>query len=587
MKGSSAEIIVKYLEQEGVEFLFGVPGGHLLPLYDALYKNGNIKPILAKHEAGAAFMAYGYAVTSRKIGVCCGTVGPGATNLVTGIASAYTDSVPVLALTAQVGTTAIGKGALQEGVGVSRTVNHVALFDKITKLSTMELRGENIPGAIRRALRVAQSGRPGPVHMDLPADVQGERIDVDILPVATYRPLMHGTVELSQIKAAGNYLSAASKPAILVGYGAACSSGGSKQIVELAERLGAPVATSLRAKGFFPEDHPLALGCVGLYGTRAANSRLRSGVDVLLSIGASFHEFTSHCWDNAFIPSTALIQVDIDPTEIGKNYPVTLALIGDASIVIEALMDEIAEKHTSGDDIIAFKDQNDYFSEDVMLSDAVPVKPQRLMKELRNALPRDASVFVDIGNTLSWAERYFQAYSEGRFIALSGLAAMGSATAACIGGKLGRPNSPTVCLCGDGSFQMTGMEVATAAAHGIPVIWVILKDNRLGMIHDIQSVSFQNRYISATLPDTDFVLLARSLGGKGYRIEKPSEIGSTLKQALQQQGPVVIEVIIDSNEIPPMKPRMMALRRSVGLPDPMKSFSWDGIKALWQMVKER
>ena len=587
MKGSSAEILVKYLEQEGVEYIFGIPGGHLLPLYDALYKNDKIKPILAKHEAGAAFMAYGYAVTSGKIGVCCGTVGPGATNLVTGVASAYMDSVPVLVLTAQVGTTAIGKGALQEGAGVGRTVDQVALFEKITKLSTMEIRGKNMPDTIRRALRVALSGRPGPVHIDLPADVQGENIEADILPLSSYRPVVVNSVNTAQIKMATDFLLKASKPAILVGYGATSAPEANNSLVNLAEQLGTPVATTLRAKGIFPEDHPLALGCVGLYGTRAANSYLRSGVDVLLSLGTSFHEFTSHCWDPAFIPSRALIQVDIDPTEIGKNYPVTLALVGDVNTTLKALVVEIGSAQRKGEDIKAFKDGNEYFSEDAMFSDSLPVKPQRLMKELRDVLPRDVVLFADIGNTLTWVERYFQAYPEGRFVTLSGLAAMGSASAACIGGKLGRPQSHVICMCGDGDFHMTGMEVATAASHGIPVIWVILKNSRLGMVYDIQSVSYQSRYISATFSDTDFVLLARALGGQGYHVEKPSEIGTVMKEALQKQGPVVIEVSIDNTEIPPMKPRMLALRRSLGLPGPMESFSWNAIKALWRMIKER
>lgn len=587
MKGSSAEVLVKYLEQEGVEYIFGVPGGHLLPLYDALYKNGSIKPILTKHEAGAAFMAYGYAVTSGKIGVCCGTVGPGATNLITGVASAYMDSVPMLALTAQVGTTAIGKGALQEGAGVGRTIDQVALFQRITKLSMMELRGKNMPDTIRRALRVALSGRPGPVHIDLPADVQGESIEADILPLSSYRPVMQGTVDKTQLKAALDCLHNSSKPAILVGYGTATMQDDDNSLVNLAERLRIPVATTLRAKGVFPEDHPLALGCVGLYGTRTANSYLRSGVDVLLSLGTSFHEFTSHCWDPAFMPSKSLIQVDIDPTEIGKNYPVTLALVGDIHFILRALLVELGDEKRIGDDIGAFKDDNLYFKEHQMSSDSVPIKPQRLMKELRDVLPHDVVVFADIGNTLTWVERYFQGYSEGKFITLSGLAAMGSATAACIGGKLGRPQKPVVCMCGDGDFHMTGMELATAATHGVPVIWIILKNSRLGMIYDVQSVSYQNRYISATFHDTDFVSLARALGGEGYHAEMPSEINPIVKEALQKQCPVVIEVTIDNTEMPPMKPRMLALRRSLGIPDPTKSFSWNGLKALWTMVKER
>jgi acetolactate synthase-1/2/3 large subunit len=425
------------------------------------------------------------------------------------------------------------------------------------------------------------------VHIDLPADVQGENIEDEILLSSSYRPVSNSTVGANQLKTSINWLSEASKPAILVGYGATSISDGDDSLVRLAEQLSIPVATTLRAKGIFPEDHPLSLGCVGLYGTRAANSYLRSGIDVLLSLGTSFHEFTSHCWDTAFIPSKALIQVDIDPTEIGKNYPVTMALVTDVHVALKALVAELGNGRRTGDDIKELKDSTEYFKEKNMFSDSIPVKPQRLMKELRDALPRDVVVFADIGNTLTWAERFFQAYSEGRFFTLSGLAAMGSATAACIGGKLGRPGNPVICMCGDGDFHMTGMEVATAATHGIPVIWVILKNSRLGMIHDVQTVSYQNRYISSSFSDTDFVSLARALGGEGYHADKPQEIGPIVKEALEKKSPVVIEVPIDNDEMPPMKPRMLALRRSLGLPDPMKSLSLDGFKALWRMIKER
>jgi acetolactate synthase I/II/III large subunit len=533
-------------------------------------------------------MAYGYAATSGTVGVCCGTVGPGATNLITGVASAYMDSVPVIALTAQVGTSAIGKGALQEGAGVGRTVDQVALFEKITKLSTMELRGKNLPDTIRRALRVALSGRPGPVHIDLPADVQGEEITAEILLPSEYRPTKSQGVNGSEIKTVAELLRKAEKPAILVGYGAASASEGRSALVNLAERLASPVATTLRAKGVFPEDHPLSLGCVGLYGTHAANSYLRSDVDVLLCLGASFHEFTSHCWDPAFIPSKALIQVDIDPTEIGKNYPMTVALVSDVGAFAEALSAELGSDTGKNADIVGgLKESHDYFNEKAMFSDSMPMKPQRLMRELRDALPRDVIVFADIGNTLTWAERCFQAYPEGRFVTLSGLAAMGSATAACIGGKLGRPRSPVVCLCGDGDFMMTGMEVATAASHGIPVIWVILKNSRLAMVHDIQGVSYQGRYIAASFSDVDFPALAHALGANGCTVEKPSDVGPVVREALQKKSPTVIEAIIDNTEVPPMKPRMLALRRSLGIPDVKDSISWNALKALWQMVKER
>jgi len=587
VKAAAVDILVKYLEQEGVEYIFGVPGGHLLPLYDAVYNNGRIQPILARHEQGAAFMAYGYAATSGKIGVCCATVGPGATNLVTGVASAYVDSVPMLALTAQVGTTIIGKGGLQEGAGLGRTINQVALFDGITKFSTLALRGETLPHTVRRALRVALSGRRGPVHIDLPADVQAERVEDEIVPPSHYRPVGRAGVDADVLEAAAEHLKSASKPALLVGYGAMSSPGGRQRLLELAEKLQAPVATTLRAKGFFPEEHPLALGCLGLYGTRAANAYLKSGIDVLLAVGTSFHEFTSNIWDPGLNPLRALIQIDVDPAEIGKNYPATLSLVGDAEATLRSLLARLGDMRRSANGIREFKTTHEYFDEAVMYSDAMPIKPQRLMKELRGAVPRDAVVFVDIGNTIPWVERYFPIHSEGRFVVLSGLAAMGSAIAACIGGKLGAPDRPVVCLCGDGAFHMTGMEIATAAAHDIPITWVILKNNRLGMIYDVQSLSYQNRHIAATVAETDFVGLARALGANGYRAERPAEVAAVVREAIQSGKPSVVEVPIDHEELPPMKPRMAVMREPLGLPNPLKGVSLDTVKAVWRMARKR
>lgn len=586
MKGSAVDILVKYLEQEGVEYLFGIPGGHLLPLYDAIYKSGTIKPILARHEAGAAFMAHGYAVASGKIGVCCGTVGPGATNLITGVASAYMDSVPLLVLTAQVGTTSIGKGALQEGAGAGRTINQVRLFESITKLSTMELNASTLSFSVKRALRTALSGRPGPVHMDLPANIQGQAIEEDIEPISGYRSVVHGAIDSAQVRQTAELLLQSQKPAMLIGYGAAVKDI-SRQIMEIAENLQIPVATTLRAKGIFPEDHPLALGCVGLYGTRAANSYLRSDTDVLLSIGASMHEFTSHCWDPAFAPSKAFVQVDIDATEVGKNFQTSVPVVADSGVFASALREELGGRKREGEDLVKFKTEKEYFDEPAMESDSVPIKPQRLMRDLGRALPRNTTVFADIGNTVTWAERYLSSFPEGCFSSLSGLAAMGSATAAIIGGKLGRPDSPAVCLCGDGDFHMTGMEVASAANHRIPVVWIVLKNDRLGMIHDVQANSYQNRYIAADITGTDFVQLAEALGAQGIAVTRPQEIEGAIETALAANGPVVIEVEIDPDEMPPVKPRMLALKRSLGNPDVAKSISWSSVKAVWQMIKER
>lgn len=590
MKGSAADVLVRYLEQEGVEYLFGVPGGHLLALYDAVHRSGKIRTVLAKNEQGAGYMANGYARVSGRLGVCCGTVGPGATNLVSGVATAFMDSVPLLVLTAQVGTTAIGKGALQEAAGDGRTVDQVGIFRPITKYSMMISRPNVLPEAVRKAVRIALSGRPGPVHLDIPSDVLKGEIEDQILPIARYRSVHPMAIDLSLVKRAAGLLAAAGRPAMLVGAGAIAARA-QADVLALAEKLDIPVATSLRGKGAIPEDHPLSLGCVGLYGTRAANSYLRSGVDVLLAVGCSFHEFTTHCWDPAFQPSMALIQIDIDPAEVGKNYPVDVALVGDAQVVLKCLLDAtegVSRRADNGrEDLARFKETNDYFAEPAMKSNDFPLKPQRLMKELREALPPETIIFTDIGNSLTWVERCLPVVQNGAIVSMTGLAAMGSGVAGAVGGQLAAPQRPVVCVCGDGDFQMTGMEVVTAVAYRAPVIWVILDNSRLGMIYDIQKLMYQGRIEASNLQNPDLVMLAQAMGAQGYRIQRPGELKDVINNSLESRKPTVIDVPIDADELPPMKPRMLALERSIGLPDTTKSVSWTALKAMVSMLKER
>ena len=590
MKGSAADVLVRYLEQEGVEYLFGVPGGHLLALYDAVHRSGKIKTVLAKNEQGAGYMANGYARVAGRLGVCCGTVGPGATNLVSGVATAYMDSVPLLALTAQVGTTTIGKGALQEAAGDGRTVDQVGLFRPITKYSMMISRPSVLPEAVRKAVRIALSGRPGPVHLDIPSDVLKGEIEDQILPIARYRSVHPVAIDLSLVQRVAGLLAAASRPAMLVGAGAIAARAQS-DVLALAEKLDIPVATSLRGKGAIPEDHPLSLGCVGLYGTRAANSYLRSGIDVLLAVGCSFHEFTTHCWDRAFQPSKALIQVDIDPAEVGKNYPVDVALVGDAQVVLKSLLDatEGMSRHSDNgrEELARFKEANEHFAEPAMRSNDFPLKPQRLMRELREALPADAIIFTDIGNSLTWVERCLPILQTGEIVSMTGLAAMGSGVGGAVGGQLAAPQRPVVCICGDGDFQMTGMEVVTAVAYSVPVTWVILDNSRLGMIYDIQKLMYQGRIEASSLQNPDLVMLAQAMGAQGYRIQRPGELKEVINNSLESRKPTVIDVPIDPDELPPMKPRMLALERSIGLPDTTKSVSWPALKAMVSMLKER
>ena len=314
----TAAAIMPVPRQEGVEYVFGVPGAHVLPFYDGLHRTTSIKPVLTKHEAGGAFLAYGYAAVTGRLGVCCATVGPGATNAVTGVAAAHMDSIPLLVVTGQVGTKSFGRSAHQEATGFGRTVDQVALFRHITKMSVMIADKDIMSRTLRTALRVAQSGRPGPVHLAFPSNIQLEKIEEEVLPPAAYRPLDPASVpEPSTIGEIAELLVEAKNPALLLGYGAA-GLANDDTLVDFVERLQLPVATSGKAKGVFPEDHPLSLGCLGIRGSKAANTYLRDDIDVLLVLGTDLSEMTGHAWDPELVPSKALIQVH-RPNEVGKN----------------------------------------------------------------------------------------------------------------------------------------------------------------------------------------------------------------------------------------------------------------------------
>jgi acetolactate synthase-1/2/3 large subunit len=392
---------------------------------------------------------------------------------------------------------------------------------------------------------------------------------------------------MDHIKDIADLLYNAENPAMLIGYGASkCTD--DESLIELAERLQIPVATSSKGKGIFPEDHPLAVRCLSIRGAKAANTYLRSDIDVWLVVGTDFSEMTSHGWDPKLMPSKALIQIDIDPNEIGKNYPVQIGIVADACAAVHSLnsyLQEFSPKPKR--DLTSFKQSKQYFNETESFSDKLPMKPQRLMRELRNNLPRNTMIFGDMGNTYSWILRYFQSYPDGMNFLPSGMACMGSSVAACIGGKMGKPESPVVCICGDGDFLMTGMEVLTAVEYKIPVIWVILKNNRLGAIHDVQVLSYQGRISASMFNDTDFVSIAKAFGAQGFRIEKPDEVGPALKKALEIDGPVILEAIIDPDEMFPLTSRAIALKDSLGLPKLMNSISAESIRALFKMYRNK
>lgn len=584
MKISGSSLLVKMLESNGTRYVFGVPGGHLLKFYDSLL-DSSITPILTKHESGASFMATGYAQVSGKFGVCTGTVGPGATNLTTGVASAYMDSIPLLVITAQVGTSAVGKGGLQEATGEGRTVDHVEIFDGMTKYSTRVFSASKLREAFRNAARVAVNGRPGPTHLDVFTDVFAAEIEIKEGALSEKNDRYSLSGESEAIVKAAELLLSSRNPAILAGAGAMEAS---EEILRLAETFCIPVATTLRGKGVLPEDHDLCMGCVGLYGTNVANKYLRSKIDVLLAIGTSLGEFTTHYWDPRFQPSTALIQVDVDSWEIGKNYPVSVGIVGHSRQVLRKLLDEMKtrrRKSTLCDTkkIAEMKKQREYFSDPKMTSKDSPLKPQRLVKALRDLLPRDTIVFGDIGNTLTWIESLFEVYQPNTFFVCSSLASMGYGVAASIGGQLAVPDKHVVCMCGDGDFQMQGMEVVTAVNYNIPVKWFIFNNQALAMIRDIQDNVFKGRRVSSDLVNPDFVKLAEAMGAVGYRIQKPSEIETTVKEALSNDRPTVVDCQIDPHEVPSFDARAEAIVRAMGISSPLST----KLKYIPELLKRR
>lgn len=581
MKISGSDLAVKILEENDVKYSFGVPGGHLLKLFDSI-RDSNITPILTKHESGASFMATGYAQVSGKLGVCIGTVGPGATNLVTGVASAYMDSVPILVLTAQVGNSAIGKGGLQEATGQGRTVDHVEIFNGMTKYSTLVNNGIKLGQSFNNAIKLSLNGRPGPVHLDITADTFASDVEVEEgIVKKIYRIPMNGDPEA--IKEATRLLNNAKTPAILAGAGA---HNAAQELGKLVEDYNIPIATTLRAKGIVPENHPLSLGVVGLYGTNIANKYLRSEVDVLLAVGTSFSEFTTHTWDPKFQPKQALIQIDIDPWEIDKNYRSTVSILGDSKpslIQILTELENLPKKQRDMEFLAKEKQQRQYYSDPVMDSDSVPIKPQRMMKSLRNALPDDTIVFGDIGNNLAWVEAFYQSNKPNTYFITSSLASMGYGVAAAVGGQVAALDRTVACICGDGGFQMQGMEVVTAVNYDLPVKWFIMNNSSLGMIKDTQNVLFQGRKFNTDFINPDYVKLAEAMGAVGLRVEKPDEIEAVTKQALENGRPTIVDIVIDADEAPSFDARAEAMTRAWGV----QVGVWQKIKLIPEVIRRR
>jgi acetolactate synthase-1/2/3 large subunit len=559
---TAADVIVKGLEAQGVEYLFGIPGGAIEPLNNALSRSG-IRAIVAKHEGGAAFMADGYARVGGRLGVCCGTSGPGATNLLTGVASAYGDSVPVVALSGQVATSLLGKGAVQEFHLQSFGV--VGMYRPVTKYSDAVINESKAADMIAKACRTALTGRKGPVHLNLPADIMKRNIPASD---RSYSITETRGFDREQVREAALRLLSARRPVILAGWGATLAQA-DRELAELAEMLDIPVATSPKGKGIFSELHGLSLGPLGYAGSGCAWEYIaENDVDVMLAVGTSFNEFVTLGWDRKMLPSGSLIQIDIDPDEIGKNFYVQCGVAGDAKVALRELLYELKRRMPGsasrlyGDPRSEIRRLKEKYRLPCVCGPETPLKPQRLIERLQESLPADSIYMADTGNCTAWAIHCLKIHKPYTFYIPLGFASMGYAMAASIGAKLAVPDRPVIALVGDGGFLMNGMEVATAVDYNIPVIWVVMNNAMLGMIYHGRRLAGLPEGIGSRFKRVDIAAVAEGLGARAFRISSPGEITREFMDEIIASGaPALLDVIIDADEIPPIQSRISALEK--------------------------
>jgi len=541
-KMTGAQAILESLKLEGVETIFGLPGGVLLPLYDAIYESG-IRHILVRHEQAAAHAADGYARATGRVGVCLATSGPGATNLVTGIATAYMDSVPMVAMTGQVPTSLIGKDAFQEADITGITI-------PVTKHSYLVKDAKDIPRIFREAFYIARTGRPGPVLIDLPRDVTVDELEFDYpeIHLPGYNPNLK--VHSLQIKRAAAALMEAERPVIYVGGGVKYSDG-HRELLQLAERIKAPVTTTLMGIGCFPEDHPLSLGMLGMHGTKYANYAIQEA-DLILAVGARFDDRVTGKVAS-FAPQAKIIHVDVDPAEIGKNVRVDIPVVGDAKSALAELAKAVGEKPwgTWYEKVAGWK--GDYplcYS-----TEGETIKPQCVLETICRLCP-DAVIVTEVGQNQMWAAQFFTHKDPRHFISSGGLGTMGYGFPAAIGAKLGCPEKEVFDIAGDGSFQMNIQELATAVVNDVAVKVIILNNGVLGMVRQWQDLFYEKRFSNTTLYRVpDFVKVAEAYGALGLRAEKPSELEGVLLEAIESEVMTVVDVVISPDEkVSPMVP---------------------------------
>ena len=555
MRGGEA--IIESLKNMGVKTIFGYPGGQTIPFYDMLY-DADLDHILVRHEQCAAHAADGYARASGKVGVCLATSGPGATNLVTGIATAYMDSSPIIAITGQVPTHLIGNDAFQEADIIGITM-------PIVKHSYQPKEQDLIPSMIKSSFEIASSGRPGPVLIDVPKEVQeGEltKFDDSLIETPGYNPTTKGNIR--QIKKARDLIKEAKRPIILAGAGVIISNA-CCELKKLAYTINAPVMTSLLGKGAIDETDEMALGMLGMHGRKVSNDSVNEA-DLLIAIGVRFSDRTTGRLDS-FVPDTKVIHIDIDPAEIGKNVHVDLPIVGDARNVLESL-NKTLEGYEASNDVNNWAEMIKQRKHDLLprvTYDDVPLKPQTVIKEISEVLTPESILTTDVGQNQMWAAHFYDTQKPRKFISSGGLGTMGFGFPSAIGAKVACPDDPVVSVNGDGGFLMVCQELATVHEYDIPVVAIVLENRTLGMVYQWQSLLYDERHSQTLLGNSpDFVKLAESFGVNAVRVTKPGETKEALSKAIKDNEPILLNVVIDSEEALPMLPPGAGINEMIG-----------------------
>jgi acetolactate synthase-1/2/3 large subunit len=539
---TGADALMRALEKEGVDVVFGLPGGANLPIYDALV-GANFRHVLVRHEQSAAHMADGYARIKRKAGVCFATSGPGATNLITGIATAYADSSPVVAVTGQVPLAMIGKDAFQE-------TDIIGIANPCTKYSFQPRVPTEIPETVKKAFYIAESGRPGPVLVDIPKDVQQATAEMkfpELIKVRGYNPIVDA--DLSELGRAVEILLKAQKPIIMAG-GGVILSGAFSELQALAELLLIPVVSTFKGKGAFPENHPLAMGPIGMHGHAEANKIILEA-DCIVAVGARFSDRSVGKFDE-FGKGMSIIHMDIDPAEIGKNKSVDVAIVGDVKsslrTLIKMLSKKVVKKEVDNPWLKRRKELIQYFSE-TLKDYPREITAKKSLKKLRELLPANGIVTTEVGQCQMWASLHFDVIAPGTFFSSTGLGTMGFGFPASIGAKAAAPKVPVVDIAGDGSFNMTENSLAVSVLEKLPVIVFLMNNYMLGMVAQWQRTFYNRRYSGVHQHNCpDYVKIAEAYGAQGIRAESMKDLEKAIKAAVKSDVATVIDIPIDPDE---------------------------------------